>query len=203
MSWFPDLARESMVAEGEHVRAIGWLASNRPYTRGPVPPEFVARLREFVELADASSDALGFGVFGGFHTCEFCRQNHDSRNFGVPAGELLYVPPAMIGHYVEQHGYAPPAEFIAAVAASPLPSTEEYARLAEPFARLNRLMRDYQDQGQVEDAGRWAAEQGGGEEAVRAAASRFFGHSALEICERIRAYILSVEPGAAADDGGG
>ena len=152
MSWFPDLARESMVAKGEHVRTVGWLDSNQPYTRGTVPPEFVARLQEFVELANESSDALWFGVFGGVHTCEFCRQHHDSRNFGVPAGELLYVAPAMIGHYVEQHGYAPPAEFIAAVAASPLPSTEEYARLAEAFARLTRLMWDHRDQERVEDA---------------------------------------------------
>src|SRR5262245_9559827 len=99
MSWFPDMARESMVAEGDHVRAVGWLDSNRPYTRGPVPPEFAARLREFVRLSNASADALYFGASCGLHTCEFCQQNHDSRNFGVPAGGLLFVAPAMIGHY--------------------------------------------------------------------------------------------------------
>jgi hypothetical protein len=159
-------------------------------------------LREFVELANESSDALWFGAFGGFHTCEFCQQNHDSRNFGVPAGQLLDVAPAMIGHYVEQHRYAPPAEFIAAVAASPLPGTDDYAQLAEPFARLTRLMWERREQERVEYAGRCAAEQGGGEEAVRDAASRFFGHSAPEICERIRACMPSAEPGAAADGGG-
>lgn len=138
MTWFPDMARESMVAEGEHVRAVGWLDSDQPYTRGPVPPEFVARLREFVRLSNASADALYFGAFGGYHTCEFCQENHDSRNFGVPAGDLLFVAPAMIGHYVEQHGYAPPAQFVAAVAASPPPDTPEYRAACAGFRELHK-----------------------------------------------------------------
>jgi hypothetical protein len=166
-----------------------------------VPAAFVARLRKFAELANESSDALWFGAFGGFHTCEFCQQNHDSRNFGVPVGDLLFVAPAMIGHYVEQHGYAPPAEFIAAVADSPLPGTDEYARLAEPFSRLHQQAWDRREQERVEYAGQWAAEQGGGEETVRAAASRFFGDNSPEVCERIRACMPDTEPGAAADPG--
>lgn len=138
MSWFPEMGRESMVAEGEHIRAIGWLASDQPYARGPVPAEFVARLREFVRLADDSADALYFGACAGFHTCEFCGQAHDSRNFGVPSGGILFVAPAMVAHYVEQHGYAPPVEFIAAVAASRLPDTPEYRAACSEFRELHK-----------------------------------------------------------------
>jgi hypothetical protein len=151
MSWFPDMAHESMVAEGEHVRAVGWLDANQPYTRGSVPPEFVIRLREFVRLSSDSASTLYFGAFAGFHTCEFCGQAHDSRNFGVPAGDLLFVAPAMIGHYIEQHGYAPPAEFITAVANSPLPDTPEYRVACEGFRELHKrlvaeLVREQQKQ---------------------------------------------------------
>src|SRR4051812_31838652 len=33
MSFFPDLGRKSMVASGEHVRAVGWLHPAHPYTK--------------------------------------------------------------------------------------------------------------------------------------------------------------------------
>jgi hypothetical protein len=140
MSWYPDMGRESMVASGEHVRAVGWLSSDHPYTRGEVPAEFVNRLREFVRLANESGDALYFGAFGGFHTCEFCGGAHDSRNFGVPSGELLFIPPAMVPHYVEQHGYAPPPEFIAAVLTSPLPDTTEYQSAVRVFREIQQRL---------------------------------------------------------------
>jgi hypothetical protein len=137
MTWFPDMARESMVAAGDHVRAVGWLGAKQPYTQGPVPPDFVARLREFARLSGVSAEVLHFGYFRGFHTCEFCGRNRNSYNFGVPAGDVLFVAPAMIGHYVERHGYAPPAEFIAAVAASPLPGTPEYHAACAAFRELH------------------------------------------------------------------
>lgn len=138
MTWFPDMACESMVAEGEHVRAVGWLSSSHPYTRRRVSLAFVAKLRDFVRLADESTMSLYFGVSAGFHLCEFCRKCRDGRNFGVPAGEVLFVAPAMIGHYVEQHKYAPPPEFIAAVSASPLPGTPEYQAACAGFRKLHQ-----------------------------------------------------------------
>jgi hypothetical protein len=138
MSWYPDMGRETMVAEGDHVRAISWLSSDHPYTRGTVPAEFVDRLREFARLAMDSEKALSFGAFRGFHSCEFCHRVRDSRNFGVPSGEVLFVAPAMVAHYVEQHGYAPPPEFIAAVLASPLPDSSEYRSAVRVFREIQQ-----------------------------------------------------------------
>ena len=80
-----------------------------------------------------SARALYFGGFGGFHTCEFCGWSHGNENFGVPSGELLFVAPEMVVHYIEEHGYCPPAEFVEAVLRSPLPDTEEYQLITEPF----------------------------------------------------------------------
>ena len=138
MSWYADFSNETMVAIGDHVRAIGWLSSDQPYPKSGVPPAFVARLRQFVRLASQSAATLSFPAFGGFHTCELCEQVHDCQNLGVPAGPLLYIAPAMIGHYVEQHEYCPPAEFVAAVMASPLPDTVEYAAAVEEFGQLHK-----------------------------------------------------------------
>jgi hypothetical protein len=150
MSFFPDMGTDSMVTAGEHVRAVGWLHPDHEYTKGDVPVEFLLRLKTFIASSGASSEALYFGAFFGFHTCEFCDHVHGvsdfgvpngvhgSRNFGVPDGDLLFVAPEMIGHYVEQHGYCPPPEFVAALMRSPLPESEEYRILTEPFWHLHR-----------------------------------------------------------------
>jgi hypothetical protein len=138
MSFFPDMGGESPVAAGDHVRAVGWLHPDHPYSQGEVPAEFLLRLKEFVARSGDSAGALYFGAFGGFHTCEFCGQAHGINNFGVPSGDLLFVAPEMIVHYIEKHGYCPPAGFVEAVLRSPLPDTEEYQLVTEPFWHKHR-----------------------------------------------------------------
>jgi hypothetical protein len=197
MSWYADLGTATMVATGDHVRAIGWLASDRIYPRGDVPAEDLAQLRQFVRLASASAEALDFPAFAGFHTCELCGEVNDGRNFGVPAGGLLYVAPGMVAHYVAHHGYSPPAEFLTALADSPLPDTSEYRSLAEPFARLHRAEWDRRLQRQIDHAGRWALERGGTDEAVWQAVRTFCGMWTNEMFERVRGAMQAAEPGIA------
>ena len=74
----------------------------------------------------------------GFHSCEFCENALGVRNLGVPAGDVLFVAPEMVCHYVEQHGYLPPAEFVAAVLASPLPGTPQYTEAVAGFRRIHQ-----------------------------------------------------------------
>jgi hypothetical protein len=126
MTWFPDLGKKSLIWSGDHVRAIGWLHPAHPYTTGTVRDMFLVKLTAFAKLSGESTEALGWPVSAGFHTCEFCGHARGHRNFGVPAGKLLYVVPELIVHYIGQHAYAPPAEFIEAVNISPLPNTSEY-----------------------------------------------------------------------------
>jgi hypothetical protein len=140
MSFFPDLGCESPVAAGAHVRAIGWLHPDHPFTKGDVSADFLARLKQFAARSGDSTEALYFGAFGGYHTCEFCGRVHGINNFGVPSGDLLFVAPEMVVHYIEQHGHSPPFEFVAAVLQSPLPDTEEYQIITEPFWQLHRDM---------------------------------------------------------------
>ena len=123
-----------MTDEGHGLTAVGWLDPDHPYTTGTVPQEFATRLKEFAHRWGHSIRALGWGAAGGFHTCEFCGKAWCSGTFGVPAGDRVFFVPEMIAHYVEQHGYAPPAEFITAVLACPLPGTPDYVSAVAPFA---------------------------------------------------------------------
>jgi hypothetical protein len=130
MSHIPDMA----VLDSDTV-ATGWLHPDHSFPQGTVPPEFLARLREFARQWGSSIEALGWGAAGGYHTCEFCGKAWGSGTIGVPAGDRLFYIPEMIAHYVEQHEYAPPAEFIAAVLACPLPDTPEYKLAVAPFVK--------------------------------------------------------------------
>jgi len=128
MTYHPDMSNFTMVASGDYVRAVGWLHPEHPYPRGHACWKFRWRLRRFVRRADESTEELGWGSFRGSHTCEFCGRGSGYRNFGVPAGGILFVAPEMILHYVRWHRYLLPVEFIEAVLSGPLPGTAEYGR---------------------------------------------------------------------------
>jgi hypothetical protein len=71
----------------------------------------------------------------------------------------------MTVHYIEAHGYQPPAEFIAAVLRSPLPDSEDYQVLTEPFwqlhhARYEELMRQHPAAGDADSESPSGAERG-------------------------------------------
>lgn len=135
--YFPDLGTETQIDSGEHVRAVGWLSSSQPFSRGEVPAEFVSRLRALCDDWGASPDVLWWPAAAGSHECEFCRDFRASGNLGVPMGELLFVAPQMICHYVESHGYRPPDPFVHAVLACPTPSSAEYALAVARFREIN------------------------------------------------------------------
>lgn len=113
--------------------AVGWLHPDHEYPRGPVPADFLPKLREIVGRWGESASALGCGYRMGLHTCEFCERFHRGGTFGVPYGDRLFYVPEMIVHYIEQHGYSPPSDFIEAVLACPLPGTPEYEAAASRF----------------------------------------------------------------------
>ncbi len=132
---FPDLSTVTPVASGAHVRAVGWLGGAPAYPRGRVDEAHLARLDAYASRWGESVDALGWPVAGGAHTCELCGRAQASGNFGVPAGDVLYVCPELIAHYVRAHGYRPPSQFLDALAAAPLPGGPEYLRAVARFPR--------------------------------------------------------------------
>jgi hypothetical protein len=137
MTFYRDMGCRTMVASGRYVRAVGWLCREQLFSQGPVAAEAFDRLHQFATRWRDSTQALGWGKFRGLHRCEFCGSVQMFGNFGVPAAEVLYVAPEKVAHYVEAHGYTPPAGFLTAVVTAPLPGTEAYTTAVARFRRLH------------------------------------------------------------------
>lgn len=136
MSYFPDMGTATMAAAGPHVRAVGWLDADYPYPIGTAPPDFRVRLKAFAADWSTSARLLHLQTFLGGHDCEFCRGITGFGCFAIPAGDILFVAPDMVSHYVERHGYLPPEEFVAAVLQTPAFGSPQYASLVERFRDL-------------------------------------------------------------------
>jgi hypothetical protein len=125
--YFPDLGTITQIASGPHVRAVGWLDEAHAFSTGSVDTSVVARIQAFADEWGASVEALGWPVAAGPHTCNLCGRYRASGNFGVPCGDVLFVCPEMIAHYVAEHEYRPPDQFITAITRSDLPGSKGYA----------------------------------------------------------------------------
>lgn len=119
-------------------KAVGWLSCEYPYPKGKTPLNFLERLLPF-----CCSPPV---VYCGYHDCDFCDGSGTSVKSGdkrylLGSGDILvfgpdeiYLAPNLIYHYVADHDYLPPAEFISAVLKSPLPDSAEYfARMMEYY----------------------------------------------------------------------
>jgi hypothetical protein len=144
--YFPDLSNYSYLAEeGQPVLEnalpvfnVGWLDNNHTYSQGDTPVDFLARLWKFC-LSTVNNTR-------GFHECPFC--NLDPRAYlvirqgdeeiGMGSGEIwifgdngkTYAAPSLIYHYIVNHRYLPPEEFIQATLESPLPGSLGYDEFA-------------------------------------------------------------------------
>jgi hypothetical protein len=135
MICFPEMGTTTLVASGDHVRAIGWLDASQPFMNGHVEPAVAERIRLFAARWFESARTLRWPAFAGPHLCNLCNAFRASGDFGVPDGKVLYVCPQMIAHYVDVHEYAPPAEFIAAIARAADPDSAAYAQSVARFRR--------------------------------------------------------------------
>ena len=125
-----DLSIGADFVRGPNVRAVGWLEAGHPYQQGSAPDGFLAQLKE--HMARAYQPML----FWGFHECTLCadgQRRTGCLNLLIPTSQLLYVAPEMIVHYVEEHGYRPPLEFVDAVMACPEQESPRYMALLGQF----------------------------------------------------------------------
>jgi hypothetical protein len=105
---------------------VGWLGANQPFSCRPPSENFVTALKELI--------ASPVNLFRGSHLCEFCpRPPTVLSKGGIPmlnpspgtlgngeihvegASGITYIAPVLILHYVVEHQYFPPQEFIDAV----------------------------------------------------------------------------------------
>jgi adenosylhomocysteine nucleosidase len=99
---------------------VGWLDSSVPYRKGSIDDRsaLVQRLRKLA--------AQPINLTRGFHTCPYCRDSattgtEDDQRRGngeirvAGANGIVYASPVLICHYIDEHNYLPPDEFLDAV----------------------------------------------------------------------------------------
>jgi hypothetical protein len=123
MPHFPDLSAYSYDNRSTGLLNVGWLDGEHSYHKGPVASELVDRLREYC-VAKTTAQMRGFHVCNLCHErvyqryAEWCGQRRmlGSAEIRVTgASGQVYAAPDLIIHYVEQHEYRPPNEFLSAL----------------------------------------------------------------------------------------
>jgi hypothetical protein len=118
MAFFPDLAPYEYGRRFHPgVFHVGWLDNQHPFPRGSVDPRLIARLRALA--------ANPVELYRGFHVCGLCAEpslskgaltaNRGNGEIRVSRGGITFAAPVLIVHYIEQHSYLPPAQFLSAV----------------------------------------------------------------------------------------
>jgi hypothetical protein len=114
---------EYMGAKEPNVYNIGWLDADEPFEHGIVPQEVLLNL---LQLSVSPVNETR-----GWHTCPFC---HAAPPITIRSGTgtiqlgdaevrvrgrdgRVYAAPNLLYHYIEKHGYRPPAEFVEALIA--------------------------------------------------------------------------------------
>lgn len=126
MAWFADLSPYTYFSGYENCLNIGWLERDHAFHRGPVLPAFAAELRRLSkDVVNQTRD---------LHRCQFCIPPDDpigslpecgqvwwaersSSNEVHVVGEtgITFAAPSLLMHYISEHQYQPPEEFIKAV----------------------------------------------------------------------------------------
>lgn len=118
LPYFPELSEYEYHETLFPMRNVGWLSHAREFPRGETPAWVIEALIERAKHPDV--------VTRGSHHCDFCAPADEP---GSPAshrsgnGEIWlcnqegewFAAPTLIVHYIKEHRYLPPAEFIDAL----------------------------------------------------------------------------------------
>ena len=130
MAYFEDLSPYRYAGNRQPgVLHVGWLDSSHPFPKGEVSSAALAAMEELAKFPVEEHR--------GLHTCEICEppeglEPADIDNWrvwaGLPSGngeirvrfgDFTYAAPTLILHYIKDHGYCPPEEFLQALEESP------------------------------------------------------------------------------------
>ena len=104
--------------------SIGWIDDDRPYLKGSVDSLVKIKLKE---LLRNMQEEFPYLAHLGTHECTLCQAKHRSGSgiqfsnivLFVPGADCVYATPGMVGHYIDEHGYAPPQAFCQSVMRCP------------------------------------------------------------------------------------
>lgn len=117
--------------------AIGWLEHPNELPKGG---QLADSVRDRIAFLRFASELVYSGIiFRGLHECSWCRSQGvdewratlwDSHiNLFIPDTDRVFIAPGRIDHYVEQHGYLLPSEFLEALMRCLDPRTSHYEAL--------------------------------------------------------------------------
>jgi hypothetical protein len=110
----------------DNVRMVGWIDSAHPFPTGQTGTEVSSKLSRIIGMRFEEFD-VHVNVVRGVHPCNFCGRDirivdpkGNSTFLGMselwlPFGSYWIAAPSLIVHYMEEHGYQPPQEFLEAV----------------------------------------------------------------------------------------
>jgi hypothetical protein len=104
-----------------NVLNIGWLDSAHEYPKSKASAVFVEKLTRILNAGDRFNARVN--QIRGVHPCNLCSQRIFNNPFigscelwlPAKAGDVTYAAPSMIIHYIEDHDYCPPQEFVESV----------------------------------------------------------------------------------------
>lgn len=138
MVWFADLTDYAYLDRIEYTACInvGWLDSAHSFSRGQVSRRFLGRLRDFCRVRVHEGESAHLcnlsecpGLRGSDRADSAVMEQLGTAEIRVFARDSkVFAAPNLILHYVCDHGYKPPDEFIQAVLRGPRPTSNKYAR---------------------------------------------------------------------------
>jgi hypothetical protein len=124
MTYFEDLTPYSYIQKDkEHLLNVGWLDSRHDYRKAAVSQDFIEKLA-WLSVNAAVNRTPGIHKCSlcppmdfGFHIISIEREQHllGSAEIRVKGPEATYAAPDLLLHYVLDHKYRPPEDFIGGV----------------------------------------------------------------------------------------
>lgn len=99
------LSYDPTIPEEFEATLIGWLESEIPRT-GQIGTDALKKIEWICEHQKIDQGWLGY------HTCGICRQFDDRGEALYICDNTYYVLPRMILHYIKDHHYLPPEDFL-------------------------------------------------------------------------------------------
>jgi hypothetical protein len=149
MVWYADLSPMGSfgIAGGSGLRAVGWLERGRPFDTGPVGILVYWRLVDHINAPPVSCSM-------GTHGCDLCLyegEKQSNRELLIPAGDVTFMCPVLITHYMNAHGYRPPDEFCRAVLDCPPIGSAEYFEMLTASGAVPSALRSRAADGGLRD----------------------------------------------------
>jgi len=147
MTHFDDLTGYSYFQDGANAGTlnVGWLSGDCDFPQGSVTDRFLDRL--WLYCLNRVSQTRGF------HPCELCSNpprgplvyERNSQSLKLGTAEIrvfgtdgrVYAAPDLIMHYICDHQYLPPEEFVEAVLLSELPGSPHYQDMLQQLGLLD------------------------------------------------------------------